>query len=170
MNMHLIGSLNQVDYFGRGPFENYTDRKTAALVGKYHTTVAEMYVSYVRPQENGYRTNVKWVAISDGKFVGIYFEGVPDLGFSAMPYTYDDLKGFEQNGKHGNLIQKQSFTNLNLDYMQCGVGGDDSWGAWPMEKYLIPAKDYTWSYRIRPYLLANENPTNLWENKISTKK
>jgi len=169
VNMRLNGSLNQVDWLGRGPFENYIDRKTAAIVGKYHTTTNEMYTSYVRPQENGYRTDVKWVSINDGKSVGIFIEGSPNLGFSALPYTYDDLKGFEQKGKHGNLLQKEKFTDLNLDYMQCGVGGDDSWGAWPMEKYLIPAKDYTWSYRLRPYLLNEEKPANLWENNISVK-
>jgi beta-galactosidase len=170
VNMRLKGSLNQVDWLGRGPFENYTDRKTAAFVGKYHSTTDEMYTPYVRPQENGYRTDVKWVSINDGKTVGIYFEGSPNLGFSALPYTYDDLKGVEQKGKHGNLLQKQSFTDLNLDYLQCGVGGDDSWWSWPMEKYLIPAKDYTWSYRVRPYILSKENPAKLWENKISVKQ
>ena len=169
VNMRLKGSLNQVDWLGRGPFENYVDRKTAAFVGKYHSTTSEMYTPYVRPQENGYRTDVKWISINDGKSVGLYFEGLPNLGFSALPYTYDDLKGFEQKGKHGNLLTKQSFTDLNLDYLQCGIGGDDSWGSWPMEKYLIPAKDYSWSYRIRPYLLNKENPTKLWENKIVVK-
>ncbi len=169
VNMRLKGSLNQVDWLGRGPFENYVDRKTAAFVGKYHSTTDKMYTSYVRPQENGYRTDVKWISINDGKSVGIYFDGFPNLGFSALPFTYNDLKGFEQNGKHGNLLQKQSFTDLNLDYMQCGVGGDDSWWSWPMEKYLIPAKNYTWSYRIRPYLLSKENPAKLWENKIVIK-
>jgi len=169
VNMRLNGSLNQVDWLGRGPFENYVDRKTAAYVGKYHSTTDEMYVPYVRPQENGYRTDVKWVSINDGKSVGIYFEGTPNLGFSALPYAYNELKGFIQAGKHGNLLQKQTFTDLNLDYLQCGVGGDDSWGAWPMEKYLIPAKDYTWWYRMRPYLIAKETPAKLWENKLATK-
>jgi len=166
MNMRLKGTLNQVDWLGRGPFENYLDRKTAAFVGLYHNTTDGMYTSYVRPQENGYRTDVKWVSVNDGKTVGIYFEGSPSLGFSTLPYTYDDLKGFEHGGKHGNLLQKQTFTDLNLDYLQCGVGGNDSWGAWPMEKYLIPAKDYSWSYRMRPYLVNKENPAKLWENKI----
>jgi len=169
VNMQLKGSLNQVDWLGRGPFENYMDRKTAAFIGKYHTTTDEMYTSYVRPQENGYRTDVKWVSINDGKSVGIYFEGSPNMGFSALPYTYDDLKGFEHKGKHGNLLQKQSFTDLNLDYIQCGVGGDNSWEAWPMEKYLIPANDYSWSFSVRPYLYNKENPTKLWENKIVIK-
>lgn len=169
VNMRLKGSLNQVDWFGRGPFENYTDRRTAAFVGKYHSTTSEMYTPYVRPQENGYRTDVKWLSINDGKSVGIYFEGSPNMGFSTLPYTYNDMKGFEHKGKHGNLLQKQSFTDLNLDYQQCGVGGDDSWGSWPMEKYLIPAKDYTWSYRMRPYQVTKENPSNLWENKVVKK-
>jgi len=169
MNMKISGTLNQVDWFGRGPFENYIDRKTAAFVNQYHTTVDEMYVPYVRPQENGYRTDVKWFSLNDGKSTGIYFEGSPNLGFSALPYTYDDLKGFEHNGKHGNLLNKQSFINLNLDYLQCGVGGDDSWWAWPMEKYLIPSGDYTWKYRMRPYNLTQTTPTKLWESKINVK-
>ena len=169
MNMRLTGSLTQVDWLGRGPFENYVDRKTAAFIGKYHSTTNDMYTPYVRPQENGYRTDVKWVSINDGKSIGIYFEGTPNLGFSALPFTYDDIKGFVQAGKHGNLLQKQSFTDLNLDYLQCGVGGNDSWGSWPLEKYLIPAKDYTWSYRMRPYILNKESPAKLWENRIVVK-
>ena len=128
-----------------------------------------MYTPYVRPQENGYRTDVKWFSVTDGKNIGVYFEGEPNLCFSALPFTYDDLKGFKHGGKHGNLLQKQPFTDLNLDYMQCGVGGDDSWWSWPMEKYLIPAKDYNWSYRIRPYQVNKENPSKLWENKIVVK-
>ncbi len=167
MNLRLKGTLDQVNWLGRGPFENYSDRKTAAFIGKYHSTTSEMYTTYVRPQENGYRTDTKWVSIDDGKSAGIYFEGTPNLCFSTLPYTYDDLKGFEQNGKHGNLLHKQSFTDMNLDYMQCGVGGDDSWGALPMEKYLIPAKDYTWNYRMRPYLIKKENPAKLWEHSIN---
>lgn len=166
VNLRLNESLNQVDWLGRGPFENYQDRKTAAFIGKYHSTTSEMYTPYARPQENGYRTDVKWFSLNDGKSVGIYFEGAPNLGFSALPYTYDDLKGFLQSGKHGLLVQKQAFTDLNLDYLQCGVGGNNSWGAWPLEKYLIPAKDYTWTYRIRPYLVNKETPAHLWENKI----
>jgi len=169
MNMQLKGSLNQVDWLGRGPFENYSDRKTAAFVGKYHSTTADMYTPYVRPQENGYRTDVKWVSINDGKSLGIYFEGTPALCFSALPYSYEDLKGFEQKGKHGNLLHKQDFTDINLDYKQCGVGGDDSWWSWPMEKYLIPSSDYTWTYRMRPYLVKKENPQVLYENKICIK-
>jgi len=169
INMQLTGILNQVDWLGRGPFENYVDRKTAAFIGRYHSTVDEMYTPYVRPQENGYRTDIKWVSISNGKTTGIYFEGLPTLGFSVLNYTYDDLKGFEHGGKHGNLLQKQPFIDLNLDYLQCGVGGDNSWGAWPMEKYRIPARNYTWSYRMKPYDLTKENPEKLCGNKITVK-
>jgi beta-galactosidase len=166
MNMRINGELNQVDWFGRGPFENYSDRKTAAFAGRYHTTVNEMYTPYVRPQENGYRTDVRWFALSDGATWGIYFEGTPNLGFSALPYTYDNLKGFKHGGKHGNLLTKQDFTDLNIDFQQCGLGGDDSWWSWPMEKYLIPSGNYEWSYRLRPYLIKNEKPEELWETKV----
>lgn len=166
MNMRLEGSLCQVDWFGRGPFENYQDRKTAAFVGHYHSTTDEMFVPYVRPQENAYRTDVRWFSVNDGKSMGLYFEGSPNLGFSALPFTYDDLKGFAHTGKHGNLLQKQKFTDLNFDYLQCGLGGDDSWWSWPMEKYLIPAKDYAWSYRIRPYLVEKESPEKIWLKKV----
>jgi beta-galactosidase len=148
VNMRLKGDLRQVDWYGRGPFENYPDRKTAAFMGSYQSTVDAMYTPYVRPQENGYRTDVKYLSIHDNS-VALTITGSPDFGFSALPYTYDDLKGFEHGGKHGNLLTKQAFTDLNVDYRQCGVGGDDSWGAWPLEKYLIPAKDYTWTYRLK---------------------
>ena len=169
MNMRLVGTLNQVDWFGRGPFENYIDRKTAAFVGRYHSTTDEMFVPYVRPQENGYRNEVRWFSVSNGKTTGLYFEGSPNLGFSALPFTYDDLKGFEHKGRHSNLLQKQKFTDLNFDYLQCGLGGDDSWWSWPMEKYLIPAGDYTWTYRIRPYRVGKETPEQLWKGKITIK-
>lgn len=169
MNMQISSSMNKVEWFGRGPFENYLDRKSAAFVGIYSSTTDEMYTNYVRPQENGYRTDVKWFTLTDAKNTGIYFEGEPNLGFSALPFTYDILKGFTHGGKHGNLIEKQQLTDLNIDYLQCGVGGDDSWGAWPMEKYLIPAKNYTWSFRMRPYDLRKESPENIWEKQLIIK-
>jgi len=165
INMRLKRSLKQVDWLGRGPFENYVDRKTAAFIGKYHSTTEDMYTSYVRPQENGYRTDVKWVSVNDGKTTGIYFEGSPNLGFSALPYTYDDLKGFEQKGKHGNLLIKQQFTDLNLDYLQCGVGGDDSWGARTHVEYRLTGKEYSYSFRMKA-ITSGENAEDLVKQKF----
>jgi beta-galactosidase len=166
MDLSLSGDLNTVSWFGRGPHENYVDRCNSAYYGKYSSTVSNLYTPYVRPQENGHRSNVKWIMVSDGKQSGIYFEGNPDMGFSALPYTYDELKGFVQSGKHGNLVHPSGNTELTLDYKQSGVGGDDSWGSWPMAKYQIPARNYKWQFRIRPFNPQKDKPENFWKTQL----
>lgn len=154
MTFQMPQQFKKIEWFGRGPFENYCDRKNAAFVGKYETTADSMYTPYVRPQENGYRTNVRWVTFTDNTGSGIRITGKPDLGFSALPYTYDDLKGFEHKGKHGNLLDKRNLVEVNIDFKQSGVGGDDSWWSWPMQKYLIKSGVYQWSYEITPFNLS----------------
>lgn len=150
MTFQMPSNITNVEWFGRGPFENYSDRKAAAFVGRYSSSIDSMYIPYARPQETGYRTNVRWVKLINNKGVGISISGKPDLGFSALPYTYDDLKGFEHKGKHGLLLDKRNLVEVNIDYKQSGVGGDDSWWTWPMEKYLIKAGNYNWEYEISP--------------------
>lgn len=150
MTFQVPTSFNNIQYYGRGPFENYSDRKTASFVGIYSSTVENMYTPYVRPQENGYRTNVRWLKITNNEGVGLRISGDPDLGFSALRFTYDDLKGFEHKGKHGNLLDQRKLIEVNIDFKQSGVGGDDSWWSWPMEKYLIKSGIYSWSYTIVP--------------------
>lgn len=151
LNFRLNSSLSNVEWYGRGPHENYQDRNNSSLLGSYRSSVQDFYVPYVRPQENGYRTDTRYLAMTDGKASGLYFEGSPSLCFSALPYTYDDLKGFKHGGKHINDLKTNNFTDLNIDLVQMGVGGNDSWGAWPLEKYLVKAGDYEWSFRIRPF-------------------
>ena len=165
-NLQLPASFSEVEWFGRGPSENYSDRKSAAFVGDYKFCTEDLYFPYVRPQENGYRTDVRYVAVTDGKTAGVYFEGVPFLCFSALPYTYDDLKGFFQGGRHINDLVKESFTDVNIDYGQTGVGGNDSWGAWPLEKYQLKAREYSWSFRMRPFLLKSDSPASLYRQNI----
>jgi beta-galactosidase len=155
-----------VEWYGRGWDENYQDRKTAAFVGRYKGTVDQLYIPYVRPQENGYRTDVRWVSVTNGKDFGILFQGKPLICFSALPYTYEDLKGFKHGGKHINQLPVNQFIDLNIDLLQAGVGGDDSWGAWPMEKYLPKAGDYQWSFRMRPFNLKENNSDKLVSQKI----
>jgi beta-galactosidase len=151
LNMRLAGDLQHVSWYGRGPYENYRDRKAASFVGFYESSVEEQYTPYVRPQENGYKTDVRWLTLTNEKNSGLLFCGAPRVCFSALPYTYDDLKGFKHGGKHLNDLEKKDFVDLNLDYGQCGVGGDDSWGARPMDAYTLPAKNYNYSFRIRPF-------------------
>lgn len=152
MNMKLAAEFSNINYFGRGPYENYQDRKTASFIGVYESTVDKQFTPYVRPQENGYKTEVRWLSLANENKCGLLFTGIPSFCFSALPYTYDDMKGFKQGGKHLNDLEKKDFVDLNLDHAQTGVGGDDSWGVRPHDEYTLIAKNYSYSFRIRPYL------------------
>jgi beta-galactosidase len=161
LNMRISGQFSKVRYLGRGPWENYWDRHTGSLVGVYSTTTDSMFVPYVRPQENGYRTDVKWFTLTGNGGAGVLFSGSPQICFSALPYTYDDMKGFEQGGKHPADMERRNFIDLNVDYRQQGVGGDDSWGAKVHPEYTLPCTAYSYSFRIRPYDMAKEDPAVL---------
>ncbi len=152
LNMQINGGFGNVTWYGRGPWENYWDRNTSAFVGHYESTVDEQFTPYVRPQENGYKTDVRWITLDNGK-TGIRFTGDPLICFSALPYTYDDMKGFKQCCKHLNDLPKNNFIDLNIDYKQMGVGGDDSWGARTHKEYTLPAMEYTYSFTMRPFLV-----------------
>ncbi len=166
LNMRIDDSFGKVEWYGRGPLENYPDRLTASFFGKYSSTVDEMFVPYVRPQENGYRTGVRYVALSDGKSSAICFEGQPEICFSALSYTYDDLKGFFQGGKHLNDLEKKDFIDLNIDLGQTGVGGNDSWGAWPLEKYQLKAGKYHYSFRMKLFDPRRETPEKIYRERF----
>ncbi|MCK9218458.1 MAG: DUF4981 domain-containing protein [Bacteroidales bacterium] len=151
MNMQINETLDKVTWFGRGPWENYWDRNRSAFIGQYKSTVEEQFTSYVRPQENGYKTEVRWMTLEGNKHFGLRFTGQPLICFSALPYTYDDMKGFKQGGKHLNDLTKEPFIDVNIDYKQMGVGGDDSWGARTHTQYTLPAKEYHYSFTMEPY-------------------
>lgn len=167
LNMQLNGAFRNVEWYGRGWGENYQDRKSGSFIGIYKGTVDELYVPYVRPQENGYRTDVRWLSVNNGTGCGVLIQGQPLVCFSALPYTYDDMKGFSHGGKHIDQLPDNPFVDVNIDLLQAGVGGDDSWGAWPMEKYLPEAKDYHYSFRMRPYLQKENTPVKLCRQQIS---
>ncbi|OQY03294.1 MAG: hypothetical protein B6I20_05300 [Bacteroidetes bacterium 4572_117] len=124
--MRLPKRFEQISWLGRGPFENYEDRKTAAFVDVYKSTVTELYYPYISPQENGYRTDVRWLGIADNEGNGLFFGAYPVFGFSALHYTMEDLSQESRGGKHTIDLTKQEFTELMIDYKQRGVGGDDS--------------------------------------------
>ncbi len=150
LNMQIRPEFKKVVWFGRGPMENYCDRKTAAFIGLYESTVDAQFIPYVRPQENGYKTDVRWVSLECDS-TGLQFIADSLLSFSALPYTYDDMKGFKQCCKHLNELQPKPFVDFNVDYLQMGVGGDDSWGAETHKKYTLPAKPYSYGFRMKPY-------------------
>ncbi len=151
MNMEIPGQYSNLSWYGRGPFENYWDRNTAAFVGVYNSTVEEQYFPYIRPQENGYKTDTRWVALQDSTGKGLMFVGEPLISFSALNYSIDDLdQGTRQNYKHTNDLTPHDRIYLNIDYKQTGVGGDNSWGARPHPEYTLNYGEYEYTYIIRP--------------------
>jgi beta-galactosidase len=166
MRMRVPKNLQQVQWYGRGPHENYWDRKTSAFIGLYGNTVQEQYVKYVSPQENGYKTDVRWVALSQKNGVGLLAVGQPILCFSALPYSIEDLTQESRGTKHPTDLVERDFVEFHIDYKQTGVGGDNSWGARPLEKYTLQAKEYSYSFRLRPFLSKNESPVQLSKQKF----
>lgn len=160
MNLQLPGGFDRLEWFGRGPHENYWDRKTGAPIGRYRSTVAEQYHDYSRPQETGNKSDVRWFALRNANGRGVAFTARGLFGFSALPMTQDDLdhdRSASAPNKHGGLVPFRDLVSVNIDHLQMGVGGDNSWGALPMVKYRIPAKDYSWSFRMAP-ISADDDP------------
>jgi len=152
----LPASLSTVDYLGRGPEENYWDRRTGSEVGRYSTSVASLWTEYVRPQENGNRTDVRWVALTNAGGAGLLAVGDPVLEFSALRYTPEDLSA---GARHSYQLDPRDAVILRLNHRQMGVGGDDSWGAQTHDEYkLFADRDYSYSYRLRPLAHVADAP------------
>ncbi len=160
MQMQLPDEFTNLKWFGRGPHENYADRKTSAEVGLYESTVDDQYVPYIRPQENGYKTDTRWLTLTDETGTGLLVSGNPVICFAALNNIHDD---FESPGKlsqyrkdaksantHTNDIKPRELVNLNVDLGQMGVGGDNSWGAEIHPKYRLLERRYEYTFRISP--------------------
>ncbi|MEL6870608.1 MAG: glycoside hydrolase family 2 TIM barrel-domain containing protein [Pseudomonadota bacterium] len=141
-----------LEWYGRGPHENYVDRKASAHIGRYTASVASQYHDYVRPQETGNKEDVRWLQVTDANGVGVRIDGSNTFGFSALPVTIEDLehdRSPDAAHRHGSLINFRDSVTVNVDAVQMGVGGENSWGAKPLQKYLLPAKPYSFSYTMR---------------------
>jgi len=151
MYITLPKEYDNLKWFGRGPFENYWDRNTAAFVGVYQSTVAEQFVPYVRVQENGNKTDVRWMILTNKQGKGLKFTGMPLLSMSALNYTIEDLDpGLEKKGIHPGDLDVRDQVNVNIDLVQMGVGGDTSWGAWTYDRYRLAPVKYSYSFKITP--------------------
>jgi len=147
----LTKGFDQVKWYGRGTFENYEDRKTAALIGVYERSVAEMHYPYIRPQENGYRTDTRWIRLEKNNGQSVLIEGVEPLCFSALHHTVEDVdEGTEKQNRHSIDVPQRPEIYLNIDYKQMGVGGDNSWVAHTHDAYKLFPGDYFYGYIIRP--------------------
>jgi beta-galactosidase len=152
MRMKVNKANTRLSYYGRGPWENYSDRNTAAFLGEYQQTVKEQFVAnYIRPQENGYRTDVRWLQLFADNGAGIKISGVQPVCFSALPYLAEDMDpGITKKNQHPSDLNERPFISLHVDLNQRGVGGDNSWGALPHMPYLLREKKYHYSFIIEP--------------------
>jgi len=147
MQMTIPCQFDTLTWLGRGPHETYWDRKTGAAVGLYSGSVEENIHVYVRPQENGNKSDVRWMALTDRNGIGLIAVGLPTIDVSAWPFTMQDL----ENARHIHELPRRDIITVNLDYKQMGVGGDDSWGARPHPEYTLPPQTYRYSFRLAPY-------------------
>jgi beta-galactosidase len=160
MQFQLPVEFSNLKWFGRGPHENYIDRCTSADVGLYESSVDDQYVPYIRPQENGYKTETRWLTLTDDNGSGIMVSGVPVFCFAALHNIHDDFESpgkiseYRKDAKTANThtinIKPRDLVNLNIDLNQMGVGGDNSWGAYTHPQYRLLADKYEYSFRIRP--------------------
>lgn len=150
MSLELPGSLSELSYYGRGPWENYSDRKTSSFVGLYRDQVKNQTTwTYIRPQENGYKTDVRWLSLTDGTGKGIKIEGLQPICFSALNNRTEDFDpGLTKKQQHPTDIKPRHNVFLNVDLKQRGLGGDNSWGALPHAPYRLLDKQYSYSYII----------------------
>ena len=161
MNLVMPRAFDQMSWLGRGPQENYWDRKTGAFVGLYSGTVADQYWAYVRPQENGNKTDVRWASITNAGGAGLLFVGEPLFEISAHHNIMEDFESVERSdgrqadgvkaiNRHINDVKERDLTSVNINDKQMGVGGDNSWGAWTHPEYRLTGKAYSYSFRMRP--------------------
>jgi len=151
MRFSMPGKFENISWYGRGPQENYCDRNKAAFIGFYEDKVSDQYFPYIRPQENGYKTDIRRMAITDEAGKGIMIEGFPLFSGSSLQNSIGDFdQGTKTNYRHTNDIQPRDTTFVTLDLKQMGVGGDDSWGARPHPQYLLPAANYEFKFILRP--------------------
>lgn len=149
LSMILSDQYYNAEWYGRGPHENYGDRKASAFVGKYSMPVKDLGFAYIRPQENGYRTDTRWLSLLDGNGKGLLIKGDSTFNFSALHNLTSDFDaGIQKQQRHYTDIEPRDLIQLNIDYQQMGVGGDDSWGARPWDKYTVKAQDYSYSFEI----------------------
>ena len=167
MNFTIPKQYSDITWYGRGPHENYIDRKSSAFVGLYECLVEDLGFDYSRPQENGYRTDVRWLKVSNKDKIGFEIRGEPLISFSAHYNTIDDFddglipqKPGEELAVRQRLVKMQrkpvdvperDFISLNIDLKQMGVGGDNSWGARTLPKYTIDPGSYSYSFTLIPF-------------------
>lgn len=156
LRVRLAGAFDRFSWYGRGPHETHCDRKESGRVGVYRGTVHDQYVPYIRPQENGNKTDVRWAAVTDIRGTGLLAVGMPLLEVSAHHYTAEDFTA----ASHTTDLVRRNETILNLDYRQAPLGSN-SCGPGPLPEYLIKPEPVAFSMRLKPLSLETDTPMDL---------
>ena len=154
MQLQMPQGYNSVKYYGRGPVENYCDRHDSEFLGVYEAKVADEYFPYVRPQESGNHTDVRWFRVLDAEGKGLEFYAGAPIEVSALNYLTEDLDDGPVKdkviGRHSGDLVERLLTQVHIQQRQMGLGCVNSWGAWPREEYMLPYRDYDFTYVIKP--------------------
>jgi hypothetical protein len=162
LQMQLPGGYEQFNWYGRGSHETYVDRKEGAQIGVYEGSVDEQYVPYIVPEENGNKTDVRWVALTNQDGVGLLASGDRLLEVSAHHYTTEDLT----KATHTYKLKRREEITLNLDYAQSGLGSA-SCGPGRLEKYQLKPEEVRYSVRLRPFSSAVDSPMALSKQTLA---
>ena len=154
MQLQMPKQYDCVQYYGRGPVENYCDRNSSEFTGVYNNKVADEYYSYVRPQESGNHTDIRWFRVINAKGKGLEFYGNAPMEASALNYLMSDLDDGPNKdkkiGRHSGDLIERPLTQVHIQQRQMGLGCVNSWGAWPRREYQMPYQDYDFTFAIRP--------------------
>ena len=152
VEMVLPATMDQVEYFGRGPVENYQDRKECMPVGVYRTTADELFYPYIRPQETGTHSDLRWWHQTDVMGHGLTVSSDSLFSASALHYAIKDLdEGIEKHQRHSGDVPRSPYTHLYINGAMAGLGGTNSWGQWPLGKYRLHYQDRTFCFVLRPF-------------------
>ena len=154
MQLQMPKKFDEVKYYGRGPIENYCDRNSSEFIGVYNNKVADEYFNYVRPQESGNHTDIRWFRVIDKDGNGLEFYSNAPMEASALNYLMSDLDDGPMKdkkvGHHSGDLIERPLTQVHIQQRQMGLGCVNSWGAWPRPEYLVPYQDYDFTFVIKP--------------------
>ena len=154
MQLQMPKEFDAIKYYGRGPVENYCDRNSSEFIGFYENKVADEYYSYVRPQESGNHTDIRWFRVVNAEGNGLEFYSNAPMEASALNFLTEDLDdGVTKDkviGRHSGDLIERPLTQVHIQQRQMGLGCVNSWGAWPRAEYQMPYKDYDFTFAIRP--------------------
>ena len=151
MQLQMPRSFETIEYYGRGPVENYVDRNHNTFLGRYRQSVDSQFYPYVRPQENGNKTDLRWWRVLNVGGNGLEIKAEAPFSASALHYTIESLdEGTRKIQRHSNEVEQADLTNVLIDKAQMGLGCIDSWGALPLEKYRLPYQDYSFTFTLTP--------------------